>query len=159
MLPSLWFGTRAQNASWCHPNSGLESIDKSVYQEIPIPFGLLLRGGCRGRFRPRSVAVLPPGQTGHFQRCAPLCGLNIRVLLRHLHGFQSLVVWCDSKKSVRQWAGLRDLQCSASPDRPWQGPEPAIRQLQYCWQRERCFDRTGGRCRRSRRPYVRCWDH
>jgi hypothetical protein len=34
----------------------------------------VLRGGCRGRLRPRSAAVLRPGRPGRSQRCAPLCG-------------------------------------------------------------------------------------
>ena len=37
---------RERKASWCHPNSGQTA-----------PFGLLLREGNRGRFRPRSAAV------------------------------------------------------------------------------------------------------
>ncbi len=49
-------------------------------------FGLLLRGGSRGRFRPRSAAVLPPGRTGRFQRCAPLWGSAAGLLLRRLRG-------------------------------------------------------------------------
>ena len=58
---------RERKASWCHPNSGQTA-----------PFGLLLREGNRGRFRPRSAAVLPPGQTGCFQHCTPLCETAFR---------------------------------------------------------------------------------
>lgn len=49
-------------------------------------FGLLVRGGSRGRFHPRSAAVLPPGRTGRFQRCAPLWGSADGLLLRRLCG-------------------------------------------------------------------------
>ena len=53
---------RERKASWCHPNSGQTT-----------PFGLLLREGNRGRFRPRSAAVLPPVPAGFSQREIPLC--------------------------------------------------------------------------------------
>lgn len=53
---------RERKASWCHPNSGQTA-----------PFGLLLREGNRGRFRPRSAAVLPPVPAGFSQREIPLC--------------------------------------------------------------------------------------
>ena len=76
MLPSQGFGTRAMIASWCHPNSR---------RKDPL-WPPLVRGGCRGRFRPRSAAVLRPGRPGRSQRCVPLCGPMIGVLLRHRRG-------------------------------------------------------------------------
>ena len=46
--------------------------------QIQGPKGLLwpplVRGGCRGRFRPRSAAVLHPDRTRRFQLIAPLSG-------------------------------------------------------------------------------------
>ena len=71
VLPNR-FGTIALIASWCHPNSRLAP-----------PFCLLVRGGGRGRFRPRSAAVLPPGRTGPFQprgslSGGPVCGVLLR---------------------------------------------------------------------------------
>ena len=65
-------------ASWCHPNS-----------RQTVSFGLLLRGGSRGRFRPRSAAVLRSGRSERFQRCVPLCGSGFGVLLRHHSGIFS----------------------------------------------------------------------
>mgnify|MGYP005865657723 CR=1 FL=1 len=67
ILPSRALGREYRNTSWCHPNSGQTA-----------PFGLLVREGDRGRFRPRSAAVLPPGQTGCFQHCTPLCETAFR---------------------------------------------------------------------------------
>ena len=57
---------------------GRERLPLRGATQIQGPAGLLLppvvRGGCRGRLRPRSAAVLRPGRPGRSQRCAPLCG-------------------------------------------------------------------------------------
>ena len=57
---------------------GRERLPLRGATQIQGPKGLLLpplvRGGCRGRLRPRSAAVLRPGRPGRSQRCAPLCG-------------------------------------------------------------------------------------
>ena len=117
--------------------------------------GLLLRGESRGRFRPRSAAVLRLSRTGHFQLCVPLCGSNIRVLLRHPSGFYSIIV-CVFAQKVKRWDGWRDSRNSANPDRPGQGPAPAFRQWRCCWRRGCCSGRTDGRCKSPRRPTFRC---
>ena len=120
--------------------------------------GLLLRGESRGRFRPRSAAVLRLSRTGHFQLCVPLCGSNIRVLLRHPSGFHSIIV-CVFAQKVKQWGDLWGDTCFSSPDRRGPDPEPAFLRCRCCWRRGCCSGRTGGRCRKSRRPYARCWGH
>ena len=161
MLPSQGFGTRAKIASWCHPNSGPEPVRKSItalqcLSRRGIPFGLLLRGGCRGRFRPRSATVLPPVRTARFQQCAPLCGSAARVLLWHLCGLLCGIV-CVFEEKVKQsddWSG--DTYC-ASPDRPAPDRGSAFRRCRCCWQRGCCSGRRDGRYRRSHRPYARCW--
>ena len=57
---------------------GRERLPLRGATQIQGSAGLLLppvvRGGCRGRLRPRSAAVLRPGRPGRSQRCAPLCG-------------------------------------------------------------------------------------
>lgn len=104
-LPSHSFGTRAKNASWCHPNSGRNA-----------PFGLLVRGGRRGRFRPRSAAVLRPGRTGRFQRCAPLWGSACGVLLRHLRGVcHQYMRFFEKSQAMGRVEGLTIYRQSRSP--------------------------------------------
>ena len=140
-------GRERTYASWCHPNS-----------RQTVSFGLLLRGGSRGRFRPRSAAVLRLSRTGHFQLCGPLCGSMIRVLLRHPGGFHSVIV-CVFAQKVKQWGDLWGDTCFSSPDRRGPDPEPAFLRCRCCWRRGYCSGRTDGRCKRSRRPYARCWGH
>ena len=57
---------------------GRERLPLRGATQIQGPAGLLLppvvRGGCRGRLRPRSAAVLPPVRPGRSQRRVPLCG-------------------------------------------------------------------------------------
>ncbi len=64
-------------------------------------FGLLVRGGSRGRFRPRSAAVLPPGRTGRFQRCAPLWGSAAGLLLRLLRGVGDCILFSKKCQDLR----------------------------------------------------------
>ena len=86
-------------------------------RDVMVPFGLLVRGGCRGRFRPRSAAVLRPGRTGHFQRCVPLCGSISRVLLRHRRGFISFdcMRWGEKSQAMGRVEGFTMQRQSKSP--------------------------------------------
>ena len=68
------------------------------------PFGLLVREGNRGRFRPRSAAVLPPVQAGSFQREIPLC----EPVLRHT---AAASMRCYSLRR-REINGCREKQAS-----------------------------------------------
>ena len=76
MLPSQGFWDESEKRFVVPPKFGAQ---------CPLwpPFA---RGGRRGRFRPRSAAVLRPGRPGRSQRCVPLCGPMIGVLLRHRRG-------------------------------------------------------------------------
>lgn len=79
------------------PSQGFwdESADRFVvppkFKRTILSFFLLVRGGCRGRFRPRSAAVLLPlpaktlTADGVF-----LCMAVYGVLLRRLYGIVSL---------------------------------------------------------------------
>ena len=81
-----------------------------------IPFGLLLRGGCRGRFRPRSAAVLRSGRSERFQRCVPLCGSVTELLLRHLRGTFYFMAFCLKSQAIgRLEEGLTIQRQSRSP--------------------------------------------
>ena len=122
-------GRERTYASWCHPNS-----------RQTVSFGLLLRGGSRGRFRPRSAAVLRLIRTGGFQPCLPLCGSVVRVLLRHLRGDFSTIL-CDLRTNVK---GKTAIRCG-NPGRPGQGPAPAFQRWRCCWQRGCCCGRTDGK--------------
>ena len=122
-------GRERTYASWCHPNS-----------RQTVSFGLLLRGGSRGRFRPRSAAVLRLVRTGNFQPCLPLCGSVVRVLLRHLRGGFSTIL-CDFRTNVKGKTVIR----YGNPGRPGQGPAPAFRRWRCCWRRGCCCGRTGGK--------------
>ena len=122
-------GRERTYASWCHPNS-----------RQTVSFGLLLRGGSRGRFRPRSAAVLRLIRTGDFQPCLPLCGSVVRVLLRHLRGDFSTIL-CDLRTNVK---GKTAIRCG-NPGRPGQGPAPAFQRWRCCWQRGCCCGRTDGK--------------
>ena len=122
-------GRERTYASWCHPNS----------RQI-VSLGLLLRGGSRGRFRPRSAAVLRLIRTGNFQPGFPLCGSVVRVLLRHLRGGFSTIL-CDFQTDVKGKTAIR----YGNPGRPGPGPAPAFRRWRCCWRRECCCGRTGGK--------------
>ena len=122
-------GRERTYASWCHPNS-----------RQTVSFGLLLRGGSRGRFRPRSAAVLRLVRTGNFQPGFPLCGSVVRVLLRHLRGGFSTIL-CDFRTNVKGKTVIR----YGNPGRPGQGPAPAFRRWRCCWRRGCCCGRTGGK--------------
>ena len=105
MLPSQGFGTRAMIASWCHPNSR---------RKDPL-WPPLVRGGCRGRFRPRSAAVLRPGRPGRSQRCVPLCGPMIGVLLRHPRGMNDCRRFSPACQAMGRVEGFTMQRQSRSP--------------------------------------------
>ena len=101
-IPRIPSGPRA---SWCHPNSRRRALRRAS-------FGLLVRGGCRGRLRPRSAAVLPPGRTGRSQRCAPLWGSGSGILLRLLRGY--FVIVCVFSQIVKRG----EVVCMPCRERP-----------------------------------------
>ena len=121
---------------------------------VPPKFGAdcplwppMARGGCRGRFRPRSAAVLPLGQAGRFQPRASLsvgwgseycCGIAAGIFAMIICDFATLV------KGFRRWGRKKDLCCCGNPGRPVQDPAPASRRWRCCWHRGCCCGHTGG---------------
>ena len=143
MLPSHGIGTRASIRFVVPPK---------FKTGVPVSFGLLLRGGSRGRFRPRSAAVLRLIRTGGFQPCPPLCGSVVRVLLRHLRGDFSTIL-CDFRTNVKGKAAIKD----GNPNHPGPGPAPAFRRWRCCWQRGCCCGRTDGRYSSPHWRGLRSW--
>ena len=91
-LPLRWGEVRRRKKTlpscgfWDESEHSLRGATQ-IQGRAPASFGLLMvRGGCRGRFRPRSAAVLRPMAPGPFQRWDPLCEKSMGVLLRHLRG-------------------------------------------------------------------------
>ena len=89
---------------------------------VPPKFGAqgplwppLVRGGRRGHFRPRSAAVLRPGRPGRSQRCVPLCGPMIGVLLRHRRGMNDCRRFQPACQAMGRVEGFTMQRQSRSP--------------------------------------------
>ena len=79
------------------------------------PFGLLLRGGRRGRFRPRSAAVLPPGRTGRFQRVRPSLWIGCRATAAASARYCDCMRFLGKSQAIGRVEGLTMQRQSRSP--------------------------------------------
>ena len=153
MLPSHCIGTRAKR---------FVVPPKFKAERLRLLWPPMARGGCRGRFRPRSAAVLPLAPAGRFQPVASLSVAGVvRVLLRHRSGY-FLTILCDFAtlvKRFRRSGRKKSEERYDSPGHLLQDPAPASRQWRYCWRRGCCCGRTGGRYSSPRRPGLHCWGH
>ena len=150
-LPSPALGRERSNTSWCHP------ISAAVR-----PFLLLLRGACRGCFHPRSSAVLARPAAVRFQPAAHLSAGGV-VRVTPADSTRLSLILCDYPPVVKALYAVKGLLLGFTMSRQSQ-----IALIQTQHQHFRRGDiagegnvvliGTGGKYRRFRLPYFRCWD-